>query len=714
MALFGHGGILELGRERPDPTVLTLSRVEDQHLVVQNPAFWPSDFVTITSSTGLPFDINGDGYADCPDGHGMYRDGQWEIGPPRAFWQPWIDAAQPVPLVLHSQEATINPAADSLLVQGNTFVTGDRVVLTSFGGLPIDVNQDGYPDNPDGLGFYGGSVWVLGPGILRLSDGSLFYQPDNGAGMYDSSADVGLTTLLVCYVSVDSINSNQIALYDTKAKALSTLPANRIPLFSVGFRKLIIAKLNPDVEQISLDLLSDYAETIYAMTDTSYATVPLTDLLDVDYAIYLPPGVTPYYVPDNNSDFYCNEDNVGFATAVDAFISRDEFDRVFLYTNALGALNEGYTFRIPFHNVDARTLLIALFNGTAGFKTALLSASAAINALPLASLPSEEFSLQAAVTLPELVSTANAEPLWRIQGDLQSWALDIDASALDTSAVGDTYGDAIKAMVRGAGSLQFLVERRLSSTMADALTLLRLVLLTQQGSKAQAKFYLYKNRDQRLCVNAGEILPEGSLYYLCDILLSNSKVSTSAEDLINGSTDFVVVGEPKLRATGFTSPETVIPTPPIIDQTDILDQSASCIAVIDESSVSLSIHTDDWELFTASWPQRTFTLLVPGNLTDVPRPAGWTANVQTVNRDNGNVLLRSDWFALAQLQQAQPGHIVYLFVDQSGSLTESVVQESYDYFLQQCSAAQLTVVEVSNAAERYIHPFISTPDPELA
>lgn len=746
MALFGSGGLLELGRERPEITALQMSRIEGQTLIVQNPAFFPSDLVTLTSDEGLPLDLNGDGYADCPDGHAMYQGGTWELGPPRSFWLPWIETNQPMPRVIHSRGAALSETNDTLTVTASGLVTGDRAVLTGFGGLPLDLNSDGFPDNPDGLGFYGGSTWRRGPNtISRTDDNGYFYLravldgggpestpetvidaggptpgpasdivygDDSETLFYDSYVDVGYAIQVVYYVRVVG---NNLTFYSTRDAAVVGGSPNRIPLLKSGFRRVIVSRYNPDVGEAALGLLRDYAEAIYGITETTYSSIDLATLVDLDYTVYLAPGVHPFYPPEseNNTPFYCNASNVGLTKSYNFYISRDELDRVTLYSNALGALNEGEAFKMPLRRVDAKNLLLTLFNESASYVSNLIAASAQLNRIPRAELPGEEFPLSSAIPISQALRDADAEEVWKLQGDMLSWALDIDAAALDTSAIGEVFGDHIKAVVRGAGSLSYQIERRLEADRLDALTILRTVLLTQKGSQAHGKFYMYKDRDLRTCVNDGVILPQGSLFYDCRILLTNSKVSVSPDDIIKGTTDFVVVGEPRLRAVGLLTPADTTAPPPLIDALDFLDQHAFCVSVIDESTVPQATHTSDWQAFRTAWPDRRFTLLVPGQLGDVPLPNGWNGSAVGVNRDLGVAGSRSDWFSLAGMESATAGEVVYLYVDQSGSMTTATVQASYDYFLQRCTTAGLILVEVSSESERYIAPFVSTPDPAL-
>ncbi|MFZ9315644.1 MAG: hypothetical protein ACO236_00005, partial [Candidatus Nanopelagicaceae bacterium] len=77
-----------------------------------------------------------------------------------------------------------------------------------------------------------------------------------------------------------------------------------------------------------------------------------------------------------------------------------------------------------------------------------------------------------------------------------------------------------------------------------------------------------------------------------------------------------------------------------------------------------------------------------------------------ITRDNGDPNKITDWFEVCKLGNQLPGTLVGLFVDRSGSMTQTTIQASYDYFYQRCTAAGLRVTEVQNGNEDWITPFI--------
>ena len=161
-----------------------------------------------------------------------------------------------------------------------------------------------------------------------------------------------------------------------------------------------------------------------------------------------------------------------------------------------------------------------------------------------------------------------------------------------------------------------------------------------------------------------------------------------------------------------------------------------CISIIDESvgnqarnnynnnpeagypssySTSAQVIQHDWNRFRADYPNnggngREFWLLQPAGsirtVSQLLRPANYISDSLThtvaVNRDNGSIANRSDWYAICNLQSQPPGSYVSLWLDVSGSMTKNTVLASYNYFLQRCAAADINIVyEESDSGERW-------------
>ena len=66
---------------------------------------------------------------------------------------------------------------------------------------------------------------------------------------------------------------------------------------------------------------------------------------------------------------------------------------------------------------------------------------------------------------------------WIIQGELREWSIELNAENVDTTAVGQKFGESVKSVVSGGGSFDFLVERRTDENKYDSTSLMQLLLL---------------------------------------------------------------------------------------------------------------------------------------------------------------------------------------------------------------------------------------------
>ena len=138
----------------------------------------------------------------------------------------------------------------------------------------------------------------------------------------------------------------------------------------------------------------------------------------------------------------------------------------------------------------------------------------------------------------------------------------------------------------------------------------------------------------------------------------------------------------------------------------VVDQNPQevSISVIDESvinsapSTSAGVIENDWNVFRNNFPNRQFWLLQPGTNPDnlfVPDSYISDPNANgpiQVNRDNGGTNV-SDWFEICNLGSLNPGAVVSISIDNSGSMRLNTVESSYSLFKQRCSNAGLILVE---------------------
>ena len=244
-----------------------------------------------------------------------------------------------------------------------------------------------------------------------------------------------------------------------------------------------------------------------------------------------------YYQSTNTVPFYNTAATTGLTTQVDAYINMDDLDRAKLYKSAIAAYNADSSQILALKSVNTENLVITRYNDTPEYSSAIDLAASSIKPL---TLPSSSQKLEDVITVPSGMTAVASNPDsrgWLVQCDLQEWALSVDASNLDMTAIGETFGENTKSLVRGAGSLTFLVDQRHVDRDQSSTTLLRLVMLTEKQAKSSAKFYLFKDRNP--------VLPQvgSTAYYDCDILLTNTRIDVKATDIISGTSDFVATGE---------------------------------------------------------------------------------------------------------------------------------------------------------------------------
>ena len=139
------------------------------------------------------------------------------------------------------------------------------------------------------------------------------------------------------------------------------------------------------------------------------------------------------------------------------------------------------------------------------------------------------------------------------------------------------------------------------------------------------------------------------------------------------------------------------------------------VSVIDEDS-SFSPGTV-WNSFRGSYPDRCFHLLGPGTpvfstelktgqlsyngVSWADEVTAGTAFRYQVNRDSGSTAARSDWWDLIGADVLPSGAKIALCVDNSGSMTVTTVQASVNYFVEQATAAGVTIFAPSGGTITY-------------
>lgn len=140
-------------------------------------------------------------------------------------------------------------------------------------------------------------------------------------------------------------------------------------------------------------------------------------------------------------------------------------------------------------------------------------------------------------------SADQTTPLWEIVCELREWSLTLDAPAVDTTSVAEKWGNAVKSLVNGGGSTEFFIDRKcFEDGQTNGLTLMRLLLMTEKGCKAQAQFYMLQRPGPCGPDSCAELLP-GDLYYEADILITQTAVNLRPTEMVAGTAEFVTTGE---------------------------------------------------------------------------------------------------------------------------------------------------------------------------
>jgi hypothetical protein len=346
---------------------------------------------------------------------------------------------------------------------------------------------------------------------------------------------------------------------------------NIISLTTTGFRSgdlVEVASTNnwPNANLYSDPLIPSYAN-IFDYQD-------YTEM--VGYSTAYPAGLLrPFrWLSTENNDVLTTEDGNVFAVQSDADITPYR-NRLYVHVDALN--------RLSFYRTRAAAL-------------------AGVNDVTREDIDQSNFALDPSGQIElRLVNE------WKLEACLQSWTLNLNASEIDTTGLGDQFFDGVKSLVQGGGTFDFLIEREERDTRNTAIisrseyanayvffgveenityndaavsgssagvtaynnaevtpapaaftldatalatlgtsNMLRLLLNTNEQAEAEAEFWMIDSDVQDRTSYTGMLLP-GDLYYKAQIMLTSSAVSVRATDVITGSANFVTVREVQLR-----------------------------------------------------------------------------------------------------------------------------------------------------------------------
>ena len=248
-----------------------------------------------------------------------------------------------------------------------------------------------------------------------------------------------------------------------------------------------------------------------------------------------------FYATSNGSAFY--ETDIPADTELYCYMSRDDMDDCQFYDTEIQAWSGSANNRLNVANVDFGSLLFT--PAPSGFYDADL-VEAATEAVPVDVAKSGEIGVSEfwPISIRDQVrETLDAQTEasdWKCTASLTDWVFEMNTAVLDQTAIGERFGEAVKGLLRGAGSVNAFMDSSARDKNFDSSALLKLTLMTEEGSKAKARFRIAANQSSDNC----SVSP--TLYYLADILFSKSSVNIAATEMITISAEFVSTGTCKI------------------------------------------------------------------------------------------------------------------------------------------------------------------------
>ena len=150
------------------------------------------------------------------------------------------------------------------------------------------------------------------------------------------------------------------------------------------------------------------------------------------------------------------------------------------------------------------------------------------------------------------MTITNVDADWSYVCDIREWTLELDAANVETTVLGNKFGESVKSLVTAGGDIGYYAQYRNALGRYDPTALMRLLLLTERGCKAAAQFWILQDREiQPVCVGlSGDpcgVLSPGDIYYEADLLVVGTSLNVTPDSIIGGAARFVTTGEIKLK-----------------------------------------------------------------------------------------------------------------------------------------------------------------------
>ena len=132
---------------------------------------------------------------------------------------------------------------------------------------------------------------------------------------------------------------------------------------------------------------------------------------------------------------------------------------------------------------------------------------------------------------------------------IREYSLTLDAPSIDTTIVGEKFGEAVKSLVSGGGSFEFFIDRTcLGDDVEDASWMMMNLLFNTEGGcsgrpiETEAWFMVMEGNG---CENCFPPIG-GSLYYKANILITQTAVNVRPTEMVVGTAQFITTGSIKL------------------------------------------------------------------------------------------------------------------------------------------------------------------------
>ena len=131
---------------------------------------------------------------------------------------------------------------------------------------------------------------------------------------------------------------------------------------------------------------------------------------------------------------------------------------------------------------------------------------------------------------------------------IRDFSLTLDAPGIDTTAVGEKFGEAVKSLVSGGGSFEFFLDRQCLGESQEDASWMMMNLLMQTGGgcsvpvETEAWFYLMEGNGCNSCFPP----VGGALYYKANILITQTAVNVRPAEIVAGTAEFITTGPIKL------------------------------------------------------------------------------------------------------------------------------------------------------------------------